>query len=75
MRRDRAWVILDLLLQQIDRSLQLGVAARERRVRQVVDNNVRIDTVAFNQPLLSVAAIQGSAHETEEIVRERERIQ
>src|SRR3954468_4752060 len=42
---------LDLALQVRDRRVKLRVLAVERRVRLVVDDDVRIDAMAFDQPL------------------------
>ncbi len=53
LRRDRFGdrLLLDLLLEILDRRLELRVLALERRVRQVVDDDVGIDAVAFDQPV------------------------
>ena len=51
MLRYRAGIGLDLFLQQLDRRLELCVISGKRGMRQVVDDDVRIDTVAFDKPL------------------------
>src|SRR5262245_42913451 len=41
---------LDLALQVLDRRVQLRITAEEGGVGQVVDHDVRIDAVAFDEP-------------------------
>ncbi len=48
--RNSDWVELDLLLQMLEGGLELGVFSPERRVRQVVHDDVRVNPVTFDQP-------------------------
>ena len=50
MRRDGARVVFDLLLEQVERGLELSVRSGEAGVGEIVDDDIGIDAVAFNEP-------------------------
>src|SRR5579885_616342 len=64
-RRHGVWMIADQLLQILDPRFQLRVLAPEGGVRQVIHYDVRIDAVAFDEPLTfrSVHAHFGSGRD------------
>ena len=50
MGRDGARIVFDLLLEEVKSGLKLGVGSAEGGVRQIVDDDVRVNAVAFNKP-------------------------
>ena len=50
MRGDGARVFFDLFFEQIEGGLKLGVRSGEGGVGQIVDDDIGIDAVAFNEP-------------------------
>jgi len=44
-------IVFDLLLKEIDCGLELCVASRECCVWEIVDDDVRVDAMAFDEPL------------------------
>ena len=54
---DGSRIFLDFLFKEIDTGLELGVAPVECSMGQVVDDDVGVDAMAFNQPLLAVDAV------------------
>src|ERR1700760_4884234 len=46
-----SWISFDLLLKELDRSLELLVVTTECRVGQIIDDDVWFRTVSFDEPL------------------------
>src|ERR1700733_12645639 len=52
IRRSGHWIrlVVDKLLQMLDRGVELRVLTLEGCVRKIIDDDVRIDAMAFDQP-------------------------
>jgi hypothetical protein len=53
MLRNGSWIVVDLLLQQIDGGIELSVRSVKSGVGRVVDHDVGFDAVALDEPLPS----------------------
>src|SRR5229473_2624263 len=48
---NRPWVLPDLLLQILQRGIELRVISLKRSMRKIVHDNIRVHTVPFDEPL------------------------